>query len=54
VSGIAYGGPAVCSACRTLMHEPTEACPNPHECLTLDSCAICREARYHGSRAWGR
>lgn len=51
---IPLGGPAVCSACRTLMHEPTEACPRPHACMTGDECPVCRERRYHDSQAWGR
>lgn len=24
-------GPRICGACRTLMHEPTDACPVPYE-----------------------
>ena len=54
VSGIGWGGPEVCTACRTLMHAPTPACPEPHVCLTGDECPTCRERRYHDSTAWGR
>lgn len=41
---IAWGGPQTCAACRTLMHEPTEACPEPYVCLTPGECghAGCR------------
>jgi len=38
---IPWGGPQICAACRTAMHEPTEACPAPYVCLSGDNCPAC-------------